>query len=129
MLVSTSGAQLALPMAVVQRVVELPEEFMEVGGAPVLKDQGRPLPVRTLAGALGYAPVSERVGIVVNAPQPYILAVEAVDGTADLVIKPMTAIAVEGITGTARSAEGDLVLVVGLSFLMEGCRSSVRMAA
>ncbi|MYN08348.1 chemotaxis protein CheA [Pseudoduganella aquatica] len=129
MLVSTSGALLALPMAVVQRVVELPEEFMEVGGAPVLKDQGRPLPVRTLAGALGYAPASERVGIVVNAPQPYILAVEAVDGTADLVIKPMTAISVEGITGTARSAEGALVLVVGLSFLMDGCRGSVRMAA
>jgi two-component system chemotaxis sensor kinase CheA len=129
MLVSTSGALLALPMAVVQRVVELPETFMEVGGAPVLKDQGRPLPVRTLAGALGYELCSERVGIVVNAPQPYILAVEAVDGTADLVIKPMTALTVEGITGTARSAEGDLVLVVGLSFLMDGCRSSVRMAA
>ena len=71
----------------------------------------------------------ERVGIVVAAPQPYILAVEAVDGTADLVIKPMTAITVEGITGTARSAEGELVLVVGLSFLMDGCRGSVRMAA
>jgi two-component system chemotaxis sensor kinase CheA len=129
MLVSTSGALLALPMAVVQRVVELPETFMEVGGAPVLKDQGRPLPVRTLAGALGYELCSERVGIVINAPQPYILAVAAVDGTADLVIKPMTAIAVDGITGTARSAEGDLVLVVGLSFLMDGCRSNVRMAA
>ncbi|MCX7294261.1 chemotaxis protein CheA [Janthinobacterium sp.] len=129
MLVSTSGAALALPMAVVQRVVELPETFMEVGGAPVLKDQGRPLPVRSLAGALGYESCSERVGIVVAAPQPYILAVEAVDGTADLVIKPMTAITVEGITGTARSAEGELVLVVGLSFLMDGCRSSVRLAA
>src|SRR5450830_269862 len=129
MLVSTSGALLALPMAVVQRVVELPENFMEVGGAPVLKDQGRPLPVRSLAGALGYELSPERVGIVINSPQPYILAVGAVDGTADLVIKPMTAIAVEGITGTARSAEGELVLVVGLSFLMDGCRGSVRMAA
>lgn len=129
MLVSTSGAALALPMAVVQRVVELPETFMEVGGSPVLKDQGRPLPVRSLAGALGYEPCSERVGIVVAAPQPYILAVAAVDGTADLVIKPMTAITVEGITGTARSAEGELVLVVGLSFLMDGCRGTVRMAA
>jgi two-component system chemotaxis sensor kinase CheA len=129
MLVSTSGASLALPMAVVQRVVELPENFMHVGGAPVLKDQGRPLPVRSLAGALGYEDCSERVGIVINAPQPYILAVEAVDGTADLVIKPMTAIAVEGITGTARSAEGELVLVVGLSFLMDGGRGSVRLAA
>ena len=129
MLVSTSGAALALPMAVVQRVVELPETFMMVGGAPVLKDQGRPLPVRSLAGALGYEACSERVGIVVAAPQPYILAVAAVDGTADLVIKPMTAIAVDGITGTARSAEGELVLVVGLSFLMDGCRAGARLAA
>jgi two-component system chemotaxis sensor kinase CheA len=129
MLVSTSGAALALPMAVVQRVVELPDTFAMVGGAPVLKDQGRPLPVRSLAGALGYEPCSEKVGIVVSAPQPYILAVAAVDGTADLVIKPMTAIAVDGITGTARSAEGELVLVVGLSFLMDGCRSTVKLAA
>jgi two-component system chemotaxis sensor kinase CheA len=129
MLVSTSGAALALPMAVVQRVVELPETFMQVGGAPVLKDQGRPLPVRSLASSLGYVPGTERVGIVVAAPQPYILAVEAVDGTADLVIKPMTAISVAGITGTARSAEGELVLVVGLSFLMDGCRAGARMVA
>ncbi|GAB3460604.1 chemotaxis protein CheA [Massilia terrae] len=129
MLVSTSGALLALPMAAVQRVVELPETFMSVGSAPVLKDQGIPLPVRSLASSLCYEDCSERVGIVVNAPQPYILAVEAVDGTADLVIKPMTALNVEGITGTARSAEGELVLVVGLSFLMDGCRSSVRLAA
>lgn len=129
MLVSTSGAQLALPMAVVERVVELPDDFSCVGGAPVLKDQGRPLPVRSLALALGYEAASEKVGIVINAPQPYILAMEAVDGTADLVIKPMTALTVEGITGTARSAEGELVLVVGLSFLMDGCRSSVRLAA
>jgi two-component system chemotaxis sensor kinase CheA len=129
MLVSTAGAALALPMAVVQRVVELPETFMEVGGAPVLKDQGRPLPVRSLAAALGYTPGTERVGIVVASPQPYILAVEAVDGTADLVIKPMTAIVVDGITGTARSAEGELVLVVGLSFLVDGCRTTGRLAA
>ncbi|WP_332848190.1 chemotaxis protein CheA [Massilia sp. S19_KUP03_FR1] len=129
MLVSTSGASLALPMAVVQRVVELPDTFMEVGGAPVLKDQGRPLPVKSLARSLGYDDCVEKVGIVINAPQPYILAVSAVDGTADLVIKPMTAISVEGITGTARSAEGELVLVVGLSFLMDGCRGVARLAA
>jgi two-component system chemotaxis sensor kinase CheA len=129
MLVSTSGAQLALPMAVVERVVELPEEFDRVGGAPVMRDQGRPLPVRSLAASLGYEDCSERVGIVINAPNPYILSVAAVDGTADLVIKPMTAISVEGITGTARSAEGELVLVVGLSFLMDGCRGTVKLAA
>jgi two-component system, chemotaxis family, sensor kinase CheA len=95
----------------------------------VLRDQGRPLPVRSLASALSYEDNVERVGVVINAPSPYILSVNAVDGTADLVIKPMTALSVEGITGTARSAEGELVLVVGLSFLMDQCRSTVRLAA
>jgi len=129
MLVRTAGAALAMPMAVVQRVVELPETFAEVGGAPVLRDQGRPLPVRSLAGVLGYGAAVERVGIVMAAPHPYILAVEAVEGTADLVIKPMTAIAVPGIAGTARSAEGELVLVIGLAFLLDGCKAAVRIAA
>lgn len=124
MLVRTSETALALPMAVVERVVELPETFDEVGGAPVMRDQGRPLPVMSLAGVLGYEPGVERVGIVMAAPKPYILSVEAVEGTADLVIKPLTAIHTNGVTGTARSAEGELVLVVGLSFLLEGCRAT-----
>ncbi len=129
LLVRTAGAILAMPMAVVQRVVELPESFDEVGGAPVLRDQGRPLPVRSLAAALGYTPGAEQVGIVIMAPQPYILAVEAVDSTADLVIKPLTALSVTGINGTARSAEGELVLVIGLTYLLEGCRNTARLAA
>ena len=122
MLVRTAGAALAMPMAVVQRVVELPETFDEVGGAPVLRDQGRPLAVRSLAGILGYEACKEKVGIVIAAPQPYILAVEAVDGTADLVIKPLTALSVPGVNGTARNAEGELVLVISLAFLLDGCK-------
>ena len=120
MLVTAAGAALGMPLALVERVVELPEQFMHVGGAPVLRDQGQTLPVRSLAASLGYAPGEERVGIVVAAPSPYVLAVTAVDGTADLVIKPLTALSVPGISGTARSAEGELVLVVGLSFLLAG---------
>lgn len=120
MLVTAAGAALGMPLALVERVVELPEQFMHVGGAPVLRDQGQTLPVRSLAASLGYQPADERVGIVVAAPSPYVLSVGAVDGTADLVIKPLTALSVPGITGTARSAEGELVLVVGLSFLLAG---------
>lgn len=121
MLVNTAGALLGLPMSTVQRVLELPDTFKGVGGAPVLMDQGLPLPVRSLAEILGYTPADEKVGIVVAADKPYILAVGNVDGTADLVIKPLTAIAAPGISGTARSAEGDLVLVVGPAFLLNGC--------
>ncbi|WP_144767896.1 chemotaxis protein CheA [Herbaspirillum sp. SJZ099] len=128
MLVRCAGAPLALPMAVVERVVELPETFDEVGGAPVMRDQGRPLPVHSLAGVLGYEPGNERVGVVMAVPHPYILSVQSVEGTADLVIKPLTAIHTSGITGTARSAEGELVLVVGLSFLLDGCNDTERSA-
>jgi two-component system chemotaxis sensor kinase CheA len=129
MLVRTAGAALAIPMSVVQRVVELPDVFAEVGGAPVLRDQGRPLPVLSLARVLGYEDSTEKVGIVMAAPHPYILAVGAVDGTADLVIKPMTALTVPGIAGTARSAEGELVLVIGLAYLLAGCNVAERLAA
>jgi two-component system chemotaxis sensor kinase CheA len=130
MLVRASGAALAMPMAVVERVVQLPDTFDGVGGAPVLRDQGRPLAVRSLAGILGYEPGKEKVGIVIAAPQPYILAVEAVDGTADLVIKPLTALSVPGVNGTARSAEGELVLVISLAFLLDGCNmQNARLAA
>ena len=128
MLVRTDGASLALPMATVQRVVELPESFESVGGQPVLRDLGRPLPIRSLGQVLGYSKSSERVGIVIAAPNPYILSVDAVDGTADLVIKPLTCISTPGITGTARSAEGELVLVISLSFLLDGCRVTERLA-
>ena len=80
------------------------------------------MPIKSLGQILGYEKSSERVGIVIAAPNPYILAVDSVDGTADLVIKPLTCITTPGITGTARSAEGELVLVIGLSFLLDGCK-------
>lgn len=124
LLVSTADAILGMPMGVVERVVELPVSFKAVAGTPVFHDQGRPLPVLSLARVLGYTPEEERVGVVIAAPEPYILAVGTVDGTADLVIKPMTALAVCGITGTAHSAEGKLVLIVGLAFLLNGCKAN-----
>jgi two-component system chemotaxis sensor kinase CheA len=68
MVVRTDGASLALPMATVQRVVELPEEFESVGGQPVLRDLGRPLPVKSLGRILGYSP--RQNGLVSSSPLP-----------------------------------------------------------
>ncbi|MCM1128548.1 MAG: chemotaxis protein CheA [Alistipes senegalensis] len=124
LLVTTSGAKLGIPISLVERVVELPETFEHVSGQPVFRDQGRPLPVLSMAGVLGYPPCKEQAGIVIAAPHPYILSVEALDGTADLVIKPLSGIEVTGISGTTRSAEGELVLVISLSFLLDGARDT-----
>lgn len=123
MLVSAGEVLVGMPMSAVERVIELPDELMSVGGAPVFRDQGRPMPVRSLAGVLGYERREERLGIVVaSASKPYILGVCAVEGTADLVIKPLAAVHARGIAGTARSAEGSLVLILDVAFLMSGGR-------
>jgi two-component system chemotaxis sensor kinase CheA len=124
LLVTTSGAKLGIPMSLIERVVELPDTFEHVSSQPVFRDQGRPLPVLSMANVLGYDPCMEQAGIVIAAPNPYILSVEALDGTADLVIKPLSGIDVTGISGTTRSAEGELVLVISLSFLLDGARDT-----
>ncbi len=124
LLVTTSGAKLGIPMSLVERVVELPDTFEYASGQPVFRDQGRPLPVLSMAKVLGYPPCKEQAGIVIAAPHPYILSVEVLDGTADLVIKPLSGIEVTGISGTTRSAEGELVLVISLSFLLDGARDT-----
>lgn len=120
MLVNIGEVQVGLPMSAVQRVIELPNHFAGVAGHPVYKDRSLSLPVRSLAGVLGYLPQSEHLGIVVVAAKPYILAVCAVLGTAEMVVKPMLAINANGIGGTARSAEGALVLILDLAFLQAG---------
>lgn len=122
MLVSAGEVLVGMPMSAVERVIELPEELMSVSGQPVFRDQGRTLPVRSLATVLGYPAREERLGIVVASPKPYILGVCLVEGTADLVIKPLTAMPARGIAGTARSAEGSLVLILDVAFLLAGGR-------
>ncbi|MEO0002440.1 MAG: hypothetical protein RLZZ22_132, partial [Pseudomonadota bacterium] len=121
-LVSAGEVLVGMPMSAVERVIELPDELMSVSGQPVFRDQGRTLPVRSLATVLGYEAREERLGIVVPGPRPYILGVCVVEGTADLVIKPLTAMAARGIAGTARSAEGSLVLILDVAFLLAGGR-------
>jgi two-component system chemotaxis sensor kinase CheA len=54
-LLSAFGAVIGKPLPLVDRVVELPEEFMHVSGSPVLRDQDQSLSVRSLAGALDNA--------------------------------------------------------------------------
>ncbi len=122
MLVSAGEVLVGMPMSAVERVIELPDELMSVSGQPVFRDQGRTLPVRSLATVLGYEAREERLGIVVAGPRPYILGVCVVEGTADLVIKPLTAMPARGIAGTARSAEGSLVLILDVAFLLAGGR-------
>lgn len=120
MLVEVCGATLGVPISLVQRVIEIPANLQSIGGAPLIVDQGTPLPVRSLGGVLGYEIGQERSGLVMQTDPPYILTVCRVDGAADLVIKPLTALNVDGIAGTARSAEGDLVLVVDPAFVLSG---------
>jgi hypothetical protein len=78
MLVSAFGAAIGMPLPLVDRVVELPEEFMHVIGSPMLRDQDQSLTVRSLAGALDNELGLERICIVIAVPSPYALAVGVV---------------------------------------------------
>jgi two-component system chemotaxis sensor kinase CheA len=124
MVVRTANTAFALPMVTVERIITLPDTLDSVHDVPVLRDQGRPLPVRSLAGVLGYPRGAERLGIIIAAPEPYVLTVEDIEGTTDLIIKPLTAVQAQGVTGTSRSSLGEMVLVVGVVFLLDGCRTS-----
>jgi two-component system, chemotaxis family, sensor kinase CheA len=99
MQLSAFGAAIGTPLPLVDRVVESLKEFMHLIGSPVLRDQDQSLLVRSLAGAHDNEPGLERIGIVIAAPSPYALMVGVVDGTPDLVIKPLTALSLPGLTG------------------------------
>lgn len=124
MVVRTADTVFALPMVTVERIITLPDTLDSVNSTPVLRDQGRPLPVMSLAKVLGYQPREERLGIIIAASTPYVLTVEDIEGATDLIIKPFREVETIGVTGTARSSLGELVLVVGVVFLLDGCRSS-----
>ncbi len=124
MLVRAGGLLMGIPMSAVERVLRIPETLHQVMGQPIYRDQGRPLPVRSLAESLGYPAHEERLGIVVASSQPHILSVSSVEGTADLVIKPLTALESPGIAGTARSPEAEIVLVISLDFLFKHVQQS-----
>jgi two-component system chemotaxis sensor kinase CheA len=121
-LVLKHGAQsLAVPLALVHELVPIqPESVQLVGGRPVLAVRGEVLPVRTLAGLLGWEPTcAPRYGVLVqSALTSFVLAVEGYAGRDDVVIKPLTDLKPRGVAGASLTGDGSVVLVLDMEALL-----------
>jgi two-component system chemotaxis sensor kinase CheA len=121
-LVLKHGSQsFAVPLALVHELVPIPPESLElVGGRAVLAVRGEVLPVRTLAGLLGWEPTrAPRYGVLMqSALSTFVLAVEGYAGRDDVVIKPLTGIKPRGVAGASLTGEGTVVLVLDMEALL-----------
>lgn len=121
-LIVKHGAQsFALPLAMVHEVISIdPAAVQAVGGRPTLVVRGQVLPVRTLAGLIGWAPSGPlRYGVLMqSAAASYILAVDGYAGREDVVIKPLDDIKPKGVAGATLSGDGSVVLVLDMEALL-----------
>ena len=115
------GQALAVPLALVHELVPIdPAAVQLVGGRPVLAVRGEVLPVRTLAGLLGWEPTrTPRYGVLMqSALSSFVLAVEGYAGRDDVVIKPLTDLKPKGVAGASLTGDGSVVLVLDIEALL-----------
>jgi two-component system chemotaxis sensor kinase CheA len=121
-LVLKHGSQsLAVPLSLVHELVPIePASVQLVSGRPVLSVRGEVLPVRTLAGLLGWEPTcAPRYGVLMqSALSSFVLAVEGYAGRDDVVIKPLTDLKARGVAGASLTGDGSVVLVLDMEALL-----------
>ncbi|WP_024303803.1 chemotaxis protein CheA [Pseudogulbenkiania sp. MAI-1] len=111
----------AVPLAMVREIITIdPEAIQEVSGNPTIVVRDEILPLKTLAGLLGWAP-TQRPGFGVlmqSAERSFILAIDSFVGRDDVVIKPLQNIRPKGVAGATLSGDGSVVLVLDMEDLL-----------
>jgi two-component system chemotaxis sensor kinase CheA len=119
--VRAGGQAFALPVAAVERTLVAGEgDLVHLGGGRAVLIDGRPLPLRTLAEALGLAagefhqPAGLPVVVLSDGWQPIALSVEQVVAVQQVVVKPLQPPldGLPGIGGGTVTARGDVILVL-----------------
>jgi two-component system chemotaxis sensor kinase CheA len=121
-LVVRVGAQpFAVPLSLVREIIPIrSDEVQEIAGKATMLVRDEVLPVRSLAGLIGWA--RERppaYGVLMQtAVDAFILAVDGFVGRDDVVIKPLEDIKPKGIAGATLSGDGSIVLVLDMEELL-----------
>jgi two-component system chemotaxis sensor kinase CheA len=120
--VGVAGEVYILPLEAVSECVELPAGS-ERGRCGVLNLRGRPLPflrLRDQFGLGGDPPVRENVVVVQHAGAPVGLAVDALLGESQTVIKPLGRMfqGVRGVSGSAILGDGRVALILDVGGLL-----------
>ncbi|HEX5505282.1 MAG TPA: chemotaxis protein CheW, partial [Thermomicrobiales bacterium] len=121
-----AGAQtFAVPLAVVEEVVQFQREQVQtVGGADLLDVDGASYPLVSLAEALGLPPAPDsaaaRALIVRTADQRYALAIDELLGQQEVVIKRLgrRLYTVPGVAGATILGNGAVVLILNILDLL-----------
>ncbi|HET8628291.1 MAG TPA: chemotaxis protein CheW [Thermomicrobiales bacterium] len=131
-----AGAQtFAVPLAVVEEVVQFRREQVQtVGGADLLDLDGASYPLVSLAEALGLTPAGDaeaaRALIVRTADQRYALAIDELLGQQEVVIKRLgrRLYTVPGLAGATILGNGAVVLILNVPDLLGERERRVRTA-
>jgi two-component system chemotaxis sensor kinase CheA len=111
----------AMPLGMVREIIPLdPAAIQEVSGRPAIVLREAILPLRSLAGLLGWAPTQKPVfGVLMqSADDVFVLAIDAFIGRDDVVIKPLQNLRPKGVSGATLSGDGSVVLVLDMETLL-----------
>ncbi|BEV71905.1 hypothetical protein THUN1379_13870 [Paludibacterium sp. THUN1379] len=111
----------AVPLAMVREIITIdPDAIQEVSGKPTIVVRDEILPLKTLAGLLGWEPTQKPCfGVLMqSAEKAFILAIDSFIGRDDVVIKPLQNIRPKGVAGATLSGDGSVVLVLDMEDLL-----------
>ncbi|SMC20504.1 two-component system, chemotaxis family, sensor kinase CheA [Andreprevotia lacus DSM 23236] len=111
----------AVPLAMVREIIPIDaKQVQEVSGRATIVVRDEILPVKSLAGLLGWAETQvPHFGVLMQtAEHSFILAVDSFVGRDDVVIKPLQNIRPTGVAGATLSGDGSVVLVLDMESLL-----------
>jgi len=111
----------AVPLSLVREIIPInPDEVQEVSGRATMTIRNEVLPIRSLAGMIGW-PVNKppAFGVLMQSSlRSFVLAVDGFVGRDDVVIKPLEDIKPKGVAGATLSGDGSVVLVLDMEQLL-----------
>ncbi|MCX7672563.1 MAG: chemotaxis protein CheA [Thiobacillaceae bacterium] len=121
LVVRLNDQSFAVPLSLVREIIPIrPGDLQRVSGRATLVVRDEVLPVRSLAGLIGWqARRPPAYGVLMQAAEStFVLAVDGFVGRDDVVIKPLADIKPRGIAGATLSGDGSIVLVLDMEELL-----------
>jgi two-component system, chemotaxis family, sensor kinase CheA len=120
LVVKVGDQPFAAPLSLVREIMVIdPAQVQEVSGRATMMIREEVLPIRSLAGMIGW-PVERppAYGVLMQtAVRSFIMAVDGFVGRDDVVMKPLDDIKPKGIAGATLSGDGSVVLVLDIEQL------------
>lgn len=111
----------AVPLSMVREIIPIrPGDVQQVSGKATMVVREEVLPIRTLAGLIGWEEKSvPSFGVLIQSGDTiFIMAIDSFIGQSDVVIKSLQDIKPQGIAGATLTGDGTIVLVLDMEALL-----------